>query len=162
YHAVTPKNLYPFPFDGVGILNGLGMGDVDGDGKPDLLEHGGVWLQQVDGSFPGGATTSSIASCTTDPGSCGWVKAQLWDGGSPINGNGVRGGSHMFAYDVDGDGLTDIISGDDVVTYGLSWYQQRPSCLGASAVAADAGTTPDNGAPSSCFVKHQITATESA
>jgi hypothetical protein len=163
YHAVTPKNLYPFPFDGVGILNGLGMGDVDGDGRPDLLERGGVWLQRPDGSFPGGATTSSIASCTADPGSCGWVKAQFWDGVSVLGGgDGERGGSHMFAYDVDGDGLTDIISGDDIVTYGLSWYQQRPSCLGAATVAVDAGTTTDGGTPSSCFVKHQITATESA
>src|SRR5262249_52577458 len=88
--------------------------------------------------------------------------AQLWDGMHGFGGDGVYGGSHMFAYDVDGDGLTDIISGDDVVTYGLSWYQQRPSCLGAAAVGVEAGAATDGGAPPGCFIKHQITATESA
>ncbi|HEX4404367.1 MAG TPA: VCBS repeat-containing protein [Polyangia bacterium] len=165
YQAITPKDLYPFPFgaldSGLGILNGLGMGDVNGDGRPDLLERGGVWLQRADGSFPGGATTSSIASCTSDPLSCGWVQAQFRLGPSGGNSDGQQGGSHMFAYDVDGDGLTDVISVDNFQGYGLSWYQQRPSCVGAGHLDADADAGADGGAPSSCFVKHQIIDTES-
>ena len=120
YQAVTPKDMYPFPFGGLGWLHGLGFGDVNLDGKPDLLERGGIWLQgATPPPFPGGAVTSSIASCTTAPASCGWINTPLWNGDPDDN----QGGAHMYAYDIDGDGDIDIFSADWAHGENLAWYE---------------------------------------
>lgn len=111
YHPVTQH--YVFPFNGTGWLHGLGFGDVNGDGKPDLLERGGAWLQQAGGMW--NATACPAAGC-------GWVKQTLYDGDPADN----RGGSHMYAVDVDGDGDQDIISADWAHGWGLAWYEQTP------------------------------------
>lgn len=126
YHAVTPKDMYPFPFGGTGWLHGIGFGDVNKDGKPDLLERGGVWLQQADGSFASAAM--STAACNGNPMTCGWVKTPLWNGDQ----GGNQGGSHMYAFDIDGDGDIDIFSGDWAHGEGLAWYEQQPG-MGAAA-----------------------------
>jgi hypothetical protein len=37
-----------------------------------------------------------------------------------------RGGAEMFAYDVDGDGDSDVITSLAAHEYGLSWHEQTP------------------------------------
>jgi VCBS repeat protein len=126
YHAVTV--MYTFPFGGTGWMHGLGFGDVNGDGKPDLLERGGAWLQQ-----PGGTWNATVCPAA----GCGWIRTPLYDGDPADN----RGGSNMFAFDVDGDGDADIIAADWAHGWGLAWYEQ---------------TTPN------VFVKHPFLGTNSA
>jgi hypothetical protein len=126
FHSVTV--MYTFPFGGTGWMHGLGFGDVNADGRPDLLERGGAWLQQ-----PGGTWNQTVC-----PGNgCGWVKTTLYDGAAGDN----RGGSHMYSFDVDGDGDADIISADWAHGWGLAWYEQ---------------TAPLQ------FTKHQISGSNSA
>jgi hypothetical protein len=150
FHPVT--RAYVFPFGGTGHMHGLGFGDVNGDGRPDLLERSGVWLQPatfLDAGVWGGAGPLFAGSFVPTAFS---VPPQVADN------VGNHGGSHMFAYDVDGDGLTDVVSADWAHGWGLSWYQQMPpgvaSCLGATTTATTASPN--------CFVHHPIINTNSA
>lgn len=92
WHPISPNlNLHKF-------THGLGVGDVDGDGRLDLLEKGGWWQQP-----------KSLAG---DP---VWVRHE-WNFGT--------GGAQMYAYDVNRDGLNDIITSIAAHGYGLSWFEQ--------------------------------------
>jgi hypothetical protein len=92
FHALSPDNKYG------NFTHGMGLGDVNGDGKLDLLEKDGWWEQP-----------SSLAG---DP---------LWKFHKQPFGTG---GSQMYAYDVNGDGLSDIITGLAAHAFGLSWFEQ--------------------------------------
>jgi hypothetical protein len=85
--------------------HGLGAGDVNGDGKLDVLCTGGWWEQP--------------AKLDDKP----WVfhPADLGDACAD-----------MFAYDVDGDGKADVIS-SSAHNYGIWAYLQRPGSGGSLA-----------------------------
>lgn len=80
--------------------HGLGIGDVDGDGRQDIIHPKGFFQQPA-----------SNADNTR------WThhEATLTAG---------YGGAEMYAYDVDGDGDNDIITSDSAHDFGLSWYEQ--------------------------------------
>jgi hypothetical protein len=78
--------------------HGLGLGDVNGDGRQDVLERGAWWEQP---------SAAGHGLWTRHP-------AEFSPGG----------GAQMFAYDVNGDGLNDIITSIAAHGYGLGWYEQ--------------------------------------
>ena len=92
FHPLSPDNKYG------NFTHGLGVGDVNGDRRLDLLEKNGWWEQ------PG--------SLLDDP---------VWTFHPQPLG---RGGAQMHAYDVNGDGLNDIITALDAHAFGLAWYEQ--------------------------------------
>lgn len=100
FHGVTGEGTAPHHY-----THGLGYGDVDGDGRPDLLTKDGWWRQPP--------------SLQGDP---------VWEY-HPFS-FASRGGAQMFAYDVNGDGLNDVITSLDAHGWGLSWFEQVRSETG--------------------------------
>jgi len=92
FHGLSPKGGYQK------FTHGLGWGDVNGDGRMDLIEAHGWWEQP--------------ASLAGDP---MWVKHDADLGG---------GGAQMYVYDVNGDGRADIITSLSAHGYGLAWFEQ--------------------------------------
>ena len=93
--------------------HGYGAGDLNGDGKPDIMQGSGWWAQ------PAGGAASGL--WTFHPGPFG-------RGTDPF----VRG-ADMFAYDVNGDSLPDIITSLFAHGPGLAWYEQQKSAQGQIA-----------------------------
>ncbi len=103
--AISPDHKYGR------FTHGMGVDDVNGDGRKDLIEKNG-WYEQpskLDGSL--------------------W-KHHRFDfvpGTAQKVGVPGAGGAQMYAYDVDGDGDQDIITSRNAHNWGLVWYENLAS-----------------------------------
>jgi hypothetical protein len=92
FHAITPKGKYGQ------FTHGIGVGDIAGHGRMDIVEATGWWEQPADAK----------------PGQT-WTKHPF---------HFADQAAQMLVYDVDGDGLADVITAWNCHQYGLVWYKQ--------------------------------------
>jgi hypothetical protein len=101
--------IQPISEPGTRSPHGMGVGDITGDGTPDVLMADGWFEHPPKGSAQQLWKFHPVAF-TPDP---------------PSLSNGNSGGATMAVYDVNGDGLNDVVTSLHAHLFGLAWYEQK-------------------------------------
>jgi FG-GAP repeat len=101
-----PWTFHPVSEKAPRAPHGLGVGDLNGDGRLDIILATGWWEQPPAGTG-------------------GLWKFHPAPFGAPEAGFFLRGGADILLYDVNGDGVPDVITSLNAHGPGLAWFEQQ-------------------------------------
>ncbi len=108
-----PWKFIPVSDKGAWGPHGFGVGDVNADGRLDILQASGWWEQPEHGRS---------GPWKFHPVTFGAPEAEWY----------LRGGADMIVYDVNGDGIPDVICSLNAHGPGLGWFEQKRDTKGNS------------------------------